>query len=614
MVEKIVYQVEADTSKAERSFKSMANASNKVDDGIENAGKKVRGLGSIADGVKNKFNSLGSVVKQGFGLGLGIKLFDTFSQKLMENEKVARLFEAAMNVLTGVIGGIVEVIEPAINWMMKLFKDPKQWWEDLVTSLQKGAQWIKTNLIDLVLNKFVEWANDAQIAVLKLRKAWNEFTGDTEEAKKIQDSIDELTKQNIELAKANAQKIENVKELVTDVVDWVEKSADKIKKNVKKVMDNQDFLLDYEKNLARLQRKLQEISIQAEIDAEKQRQIRDSEFESISDRIKANEKLAKVLKQGMEDELNTQNAIIGNMEKRASIEKNNKALIQQIADERLKLKEIENKYAGQMSEQLTNINSLLRERIGIQKTLSDAEVEAYAISEQAAIDGLKVESERINAQIKLEDELFNKKMANLDSALAKEKEGTSAYAEILAQQLILEEEHNAKVKENNRALTKALTDEQQSRLDTIKSAFNGIAALSKENSKVAVAMQIGNAIIDTYSGATKALAQGGIYGFIGAAAVIASGLANVRKIIEQSKKMGVDTGGDVSTGGGGSTSMAQSGPSIGVVGGQINSGNQLATAIGGAMNKPQRSYVIGSDVSTQQGLDRKISQNATLGW
>ncbi len=613
MAEKITYQVEVDTSKAERSFKSMANASNKVDDGIENAGKKVRGLGTIADGVKTKFNGLGSVIKQGFGLGIGIKLFDTFSQKLMENEKIARLFEAAMNVLTGAINGIVEVIEPAINWMMKLFKEPKVWWQELVDALQRGGQWIKTNLIDLVLNKFVEWANNAKIGVLELRKAWNEFTGDTEEAKKIQERIDELQKQNIELAKANAQKVENIKELVTDVVEWVDTSVKKVQKAIKKVTDNQDFLLNYEKNIARLQRKLQEIAIQAEIDAEKQRQIRDSEFESINDRIKANQKLAEVLKQGMADEIKTQKDIIGSMEKRASIETNNKELIQQIADERLKLKEIENKYAGQMSEQLTNINGLERERLNILKTFSDAEIEAYAISEQAAIDALVRETDKINAQIKLEDMLYQKKMDNLNSALANEKEGTSAYAEILAQQLTLEEEHNAKVAENNRNLNKALKEENSQRLDAVKGLFNGIAALTKENSKVAVAAQIGNAIIDTYVAANKALASGPPpYNYVMMAGVIASGIANIKKIYEQSRKMGAEMGSDVS--GGATSSSLSSGPSIGIAGGQVNAGTQLQNAINNAMNKPQRSYVVSSDVSTQQGLDRKISQNATLGW
>jgi hypothetical protein len=74
--------------------------------------------------------------------------------------------------------------------------------------------------------------------------------------------------------------------------------------------------------------------------------------------------------------------------------------------------------------------------------------------------------------------------------------------------------------------------------------------------------------------------------------------------------MGVDTGGDASSS---VSSPTFSGPSIGIVGGQVNSATQLTNAINGAMNKPQKNYVIGSDVTTAQGLDRKISQNATLG-
>jgi hypothetical protein len=612
MAEKIVYEAELDASKLKKGFDEMGKASKKFDDNVDEAGRSIKRLGPVADGVKSKFSSLGSTIKQGFGLGLGIKLFDTFSQKLMENEKIAKLFEAAMNVVTGVINGVVEVIEPAINWMMKLFKDPKVWWEDLVNSLQKGGQWIKTNLIDLVLNKFLEWSNNAKISILELRKAWNDFTGDTEEAEKIQKTIDDLNKQNIELAKANAEKVNNIKEVVKDVVVFVENAANTIKKNVKKVIDNQDFLLTYEKRLGELQRKLQEISTQAEIDAEKQRQIRDDEFKSIDERIKANEQLASVLKKAKDDEISAQEAIIAHMQKNSAIVGKKAENEKAIAEEKIKLKEIENKYAGQESEQLTNINGLLREKISITKTMTDAELEAYTIKEQASIDELTRETDKINAQMQLEDMLYQKKMDNLNASLALEKEGTSAYAEIKAQQLVLETDHNAKVQANARALNKALSDENQARLDAVKTLFSGIASLTKENSKTAIAMQIGNAIIDTYVAANKALASAPPpFNFVMMAGVIAGGIANIKKIYEQSKKMGVDTGGDNAVSN--TSTPTMSGPSIGIVGGQINSGNQLANAINGAMSKPQKSYVVGSDVSTVQGLDRKISQNATLG-
>jgi hypothetical protein len=611
MAEKIEYEVILDTSRAKKGFDEMGKSSKKFDDNVDEVGKSIKRLGPIADTTKSKFGSLGNVIKQGFGLGIGIKLFDTFSQKLMENERIAKLFEAAMNVLTGLIGGLVEVISPAIDWMAKLFKEPKVWWEDLIHSFEKGAKWIKTNLIDLVLNKFVEWANVAEIAVLQLRKAWNEFTGDTAEAATIQARIDELAKQNIELAKANAKKVEEIKKVAKDVVDFVVKAVDTVAKNVKKVMDNQDFLLTYQKNLARLQRELQKISTQAEIDAEKQRQIRDDDKVAIEDRIKANNELAKVLEDNKQKELSAQESIIAQMQTKLGIEKYNAELYNQIQDEKLKLLDIENKYTGQLSEQKTNINSLDREALDIVKTLKDAKLEAYTIEQEAAIELIKLQSEKIAAQIALEDDLYNKKAQNLADALALEKEGTAAYAEIKAEQFTIEAEHNAKVLADGKALNVALKEENLAKLDAVKGLFNGIAALSKENSKVALAAQIGSAIIDTYVAANKALASGPPpFNFIMMGGVIAGGLANIKKIYEQSRKMGVDTGGDASSS---VSAPTFAGPSIGIVGGQINSGTQLTNAINGAMNKPQKNYVIGSDVTTAQSLDRKISQNATLG-
>ena len=55
----------------------------------------------------------------------------------------------------------------------------------------------------------------------------------------------------------------------------------------------------------------------------------------------------------------------------------------------------------------------------------------------------------------------------------------------------------------------------------------GLAALAGGNKELAVA----GAIIDTYAGATKAFAQGGVAGFVSGAAIIAAGFANIQKIM-----------------------------------------------------------------------------------
>jgi hypothetical protein len=67
-------------------------------------------------------------------------------------------------------------------------------------------------------------------------------------------------------------------------------------------------------------------------------------------------------------------------------------------------------------------------------------------------------------------------------------------------------------------------------------------------------------------------------------------------------------GGSASGGGGGGSASA---PSFNVVG--QSGANQVAQSIGGQMQQPLQAFVVGQDVTTQQGLNRGIVQNATLG-
>ena len=66
----------------------------------------------------------------------------------------------------------------------------------------------------------------------------------------------------------------------------------------------------------------------------------------------------------------------------------------------------------------------------------------------------------------------------------------------------------------------------------------------------------------------------------------------------------------VSVGGGGGAAAAPAAPSFNVVGASAQ--NQLAAAIAGQQSEPVRAYVVSSDVSTAQELDRKIVEGASI--
>lgn len=129
------------------------------------------------------------------------------------------------------------------------------------------------------------------------------------------------------------------------------------------------------------------------------------------------------------------------------------------------------------------------------------------------------------------------------------------------------------------------------------------------------ALGVANATIDTYAAADAILnpTKGGGLPFplniIAAAAVVTAGLANVKQIL--SVKVPSGKGGGVSTPSAATGGAPQiQAPDFNVVGATAQS--QLAETIAGAEARPTRAYVVGKDITTQQELDRNITNIASF--
>lgn len=184
-------------------------------------------------------------------------------------------------------------------------------------------------------------------------------------------------------------------------------------------------------------------------------------------------------------------------------------------------------------------------------------------------------------------------------------------AELSAEQKALKEAEDAAQKKID--LDKKVADEKQKQaereakiaedlknqeLAAFGQLSGALSTLAGENKELAAA----EAIIQTYLGANKALGQGGIFGIVTAATVIATGLANVKKIY--------DTKLPASSGGGGSV------PSVGST---ISSNvprqatlSDVATSIGQRNEQPVRAYVIGQDVTDSQEAQAYLNNQKTL--
>lgn len=150
---------------------------------------------------------------------------------------------------------------------------------------------------------------------------------------------------------------------------------------------------------------------------------------------------------------------------------------------------------------------------------------------------------------------------------------------------------------------------QMATLGAISGALGSLSQLAGKDAASGKALSAAQAVINTYTGATKALAQGGIAGPIAAAGVVASGIASIRQIY--ATKIPATTGG----GGGGSAPRPQiSTPNLSprlTLDTQVSDlGNQISQSL---EKTPVRAYVVNQDVQSAEKMDRKIRETAIIG-
>ena len=180
----------------------------------------------------------------------------------------------------------------------------------------------------------------------------------------------------------------------------------------------------------------------------------------------------------------------------------------------------------------------------------------------------------IENQVKLQEALNEKK--------AVEAQITGFQSEQLTNQVSLQKEQTQVALENAEAQLQAYSD-----------LAGALSSLAGENKALAVAQ----ATIDTYAGATKAFAQGGVTGFVSGAAIIAAGLSNIRKILS------VDVG---SSGGGGSSALPSE---TGTPAPEMLSG---AFTLGTPEQQPVQAYVVTDDMTNNQNKLANIRRRATI--
>jgi len=517
---------------SDNSLKGIQDNSKKATKGVQNVSKSFRGLG---------------LAIKALGIGLVLKAFDTLYTLFSQNQRVVDFFSTSFNFVSIAFQDFTEFVFNNFNKIGEFFRS--------VFSVE-GLQNFGQAIIDNVVERFKSLLDTVSL----VGSAFSEFFRGN-------------------FAEAGVLAREAGKEFV-DILTGVDNSVEKATQSFQAV---QDAVINYATSTAKAAQATTDLANQSQIalavnqgliekydrQAEQLRQIRDDESLTIEERIAANEELGRVLDE--QEEVMLKNAQISVDAAQANLEladttENQVALIE-AQNEALA---IQAQVEGYRSEQLINVNSLLREQTELEK-------ERIENQKEAAEEEIKIAEEK-----------------------AKE----------------LEEEERRSAEERK----KIEEDLQSARAKSIEQSFAILETLLGKGSAEAKAASIAQATINTYQGISEVWSKKTESPFLGAsiaqkviasAFVAAQGFAAVKGIAGTQVKGGSSGGGSVPSSS--SLGLTEATPNFNVVG--QSETNQLAQTVAqqNTNQQPIRAYVVSSEVTTQQSLDRNIINTASFG-
>lgn len=606
-MEKIVVELQAKTDKAVKGIdevaKSVEDLNKEVVSSNKDTAKALKGVEGATKSVSGGIKKIGASIKAA-GLGLLIVAFGTIKELFSQNQKAVDLFNTAFEATSIVVGQVINAftdIYDAVSSSRENF--------DALGKVLDGV-------LTMVLAPFKATFQGIKLALQSAQLAWEEsFFGD-----KDPETIKKLNAE-ITLTKANLYEIadgvvEAGKSIYNNFSEAVQEAGNIGKIAVKELGEiSVSTAIDTAKANVELQKSAELAAARQGLifekfdrQAEQLRQIRDDETKSIEERKRANDELLlkiSAAEGAMLSQAQQQLALANaNLEKDKENVEFKTAQIEAIRE----LAAVEAQIEGIRSEQKSNALALDREDLELTNSKIDAEAELNANKNQFEAEQIENELARLERQKTLNQEELVLEEKRLKDKRGLYKKGTIAYQEA-QNELTAYQQANA---QQQVQIDKQIAKEKEK---TVFDSLGAIAGLLGKNSKFGKALAITQAIRDTYTGANKALAQGGIFGFIGAAGVIASGFANVKQITSSQEPASPS----FSTGsGGGSASVPTPAtpqipslpPEFNIVGASGTS--QLADAIGGQSQQPTRAYVVAGDVTTSQEMERNTITGASI--
>lgn len=634
MAVKKTVEIDVDAKDAIKNVDGFTKSVNDADDAVKDLNKDLKDTGDEAKDLGKKTSSGGKAAGGGIGfmskafkgLGVSIKaagialvisLFGALFNALKENQVV-------MDAVNKVFTTISIVMSSVVNALINAYESAKN-----ATGGFDALGKVIHGILTLTITPLKLAFFGLKLGIQELQLAWEKWVGDADPKRiqEIEGSIQE-TKQAIQdtadaAVEAGSDIYNNFSEAVGEVTTLATESVRQVSQvSIESARQQADALVELRKQAELAEVRNQGLIEQYDRQAEQLRQIRDEERNSLSERIEANERLAQVLDE--QERVMLENANIQVRLAQAELRRNNNTENQRaLIEAQNELLAIQAQVEGFRSEQKANELALDKERLELERTITDAQLEADAILREAnqslsddKLEQLRMERQVIEENYNAEAELIANRLAQLEEAGQME---TQMYADLQAEKIVLDADYRASAIENENEIAKEKIElakkEREAKIALAGDVLSAVAAFTAEGSALGKGVAIAQATIDTYKGATNALANTPLpapFPQIAAAAVIASGIAQVRKIAATKIPTAAGVSSPSVGAGGGVAATGITAPqlSIGDVNPQLN---QIQQSIDNQNQRPVRAQVVSEEVSSGQALDRRTLQTATFG-
>jgi hypothetical protein len=634
MAQKKTIELEVKTGKSEANLQDVVDAIKSLNKEVTSTSEQTNdGLKGIENQSKSTFKAVKTIGKGIKGLGLALKAAgfslimkaaDAFFEVLKTNQPVADAMAVGFEFLSQILNQVSSALIDTYNAVSKSSEN-----FDALGKVVMG-------LLNLAFTPLKLAFYGIKLGLQQAQLAWEDsFFGGKDQDKIKQLRADIILTKNdlygvVDAAVESGKAIyENVVEAAGELVNIGTIAVENLSKvSVTAALENSKVIVQLRKDaeLARIAN--QGLIEDYDRQAEQLRQIRDNETLTIAERIEANNKLAGVLKEQRIKML--ENADIMVKLARLDVQKNNSIENQAALQESLNEKKaIEAQITGFQSEQQSNANALNREAIELNQSLIDGKTERAIKEKQFGAEQIQNDIARLT-QLKLVlDEEARLEEERLINKRNQYKEGTQAFVDANNELLNFQQDNAQKQIQLDRDLLVAktqLTDQAISLLGAETAA-----------GKAAFLIKQGLALKELFMEAKKTITLASLSGAKSSAA-IAEGTAQTAKIgfpqnipmligyglqaagiisavgsaIGKSKKVAssIGVGGSAETLSRPTISTGSVPPSFNVVG--TSGTNQLADVIAGQSKQPIKAYVVSSDVSTAQSLDRNIIEGASI--